>query len=138
MTPSEGTLELPATMRNEIIAHAIAEAPRECCGVIEGRDGRLTRLHRLTNVYEGVDFYEPEARELYRLLVDLDGRQSDVAVIYHSHPISVAYPSKRDVEFAGWPDSVYVICSLENAEAPVVRAFRIAENQITELTIKSA
>src|SRR5215212_8659813 len=111
MTVSPATLVLPEAMRAEIVAHARAEAPRECCGVIEGRDGSLTALHRLTNVYEGVDFYEPEAKELYRLLMDLDERGSDVAAIYHSHPVSVAYPSARDVEYAGWPDSVYIICS---------------------------
>ncbi len=131
----QSTLQLPVEMRDEIIEHARAEVPRECCGVIEGRDGTLAALHRLTNVYEGVDFYEPEARELYRLLMDLDERKSDVAVIYHSHPVSVAYPSARDVELAGWPDSIYVICSLEHPETPVLRAFRIVDEQITELAI---
>jgi hypothetical protein len=49
--------------------------------------------------------------------------------------VSVAFPSKRDVEHAGWPDSVYIICSLERPETPNLRAFMIVDGEITELEI---
>jgi hypothetical protein len=49
--------------------------------------------------------------------------------------VSVAYPSQRDVEHAGWPDSVYIICSLEKPETPYLRAFNIVDGVITELEI---
>jgi proteasome lid subunit RPN8/RPN11 len=135
MSANEGTVRLPAAMRDEIVAHARAEAPRECCGIIGGRDGALTELHRMTNLYPGVDFYEPDGNELYGLYRDLEDRGLEIAAIYHSHPVSVAYPSVRDVEHAGWPDSIYLICSLEHPDAPVIRAFRIVDGAITELTI---
>jgi proteasome lid subunit RPN8/RPN11 len=135
MTLIESPLLLPPAMRDEIVEHARLEAPRECCGVIESLEGKLTRLHRLTNTYEGVDFYEPDSRELYRLLMEIDGRGTEIGVIYHSHPVSVAYPSARDIAYAGWPDSVYLICSLEQPSAPVLRAFSIVDEQITELQI---
>lgn len=125
-------------MREEIVAHARAEAPRECCGVIVGPPGAPRELNRLTNVYQGVDFYEPDAAELYRVYMDADVRGWEIQVIYHSHPVSPAYPSRRDVEHAGWPESVYVICSLEHAEAPVLRAFRIVDEQIAEVGIAPA
>jgi proteasome lid subunit RPN8/RPN11 len=131
------TVRLPEEMRAEIIAHARDEAPRECCGVIAGRDGELIELHRMVNTYSGVDFYEPDGNELYRLYRELEDRGLEFASIYHSHPVSVAYPSVRDVEHAGWPDSVYLICSLEHPEEPIIRAFRIVDGAITELTITS-
>lgn len=137
MSTAHPALSLPAAMRDEIIEHARAEAPRECCGVIEARGGELLELHRLTNRYPGIDFYEPEPAELFRLLVALDDRSGEVAVIYHSHPVSVAYPSARDVEFAGWPDSIYLICSLADPAAPVLRAFRIVDDQIAEVTLET-
>ncbi|MCC6790757.1 MAG: M67 family metallopeptidase [Thermomicrobiales bacterium] len=135
MSESAKVVQLPAAMRDEIIAHAREEAPRECCGVIAGRDGEFLELHRMVNLYPGVDFYEPDSNELYLLYRDLDDRGLEFAAIYHSLPVSVAYPSVRDVEHAGWPDSVYLICSLEFPEAPTIRAFRIADETITELTI---
>jgi proteasome lid subunit RPN8/RPN11 len=136
MSVAAGAVRLPAAMRDEIIAHARAEFPRECCGVISGAGGVLFELHRLTNTYPGVDFYEPEAGELYRLLTELDRRGHEVTAIYHSHPVSPAYPSPRDVEYAGWPDSAYLICSLQEPDAPMLRAFRIADGDVSELGIE--
>ena len=135
MTGSREEFGLLAVMRDEIVAHARLEAPRECCGVILGRNGKLIELRRLTNIYPGNDFYEPDAGELYRLVVEIDETGTDIAAIYHSHPVSPAYPSARDVEYAGWPDSVYLICSLEHPDAPVIRAFRIVDGDITELRL---
>lgn len=130
-------VRLPAAMREEIVAHARAEAPRECCGIIGGRDGELIELHRMVNLYPGEDFYEPDGNELYRLYRDLDDRGLEIAAIYHSHPVSPAYPSARDIEHAGWPESVYLICSLERTDEPVIRAFRIVDGTVAELTLIS-
>src|SRR3954447_21977039 len=112
-------------MHEQIIDHARREAPRECCGVIVGPAGALSELHELTNTYDGVDFYLIEPKEIYRVYREATEREWEIQVIYHSHPVSVAYPSPRDVEYASWPDSVYVICSLEHPHAPYLRAFNI-------------
>jgi proteasome lid subunit RPN8/RPN11 len=122
-------------MRDQIVDHARREAPRECCGVIVGPAGEFRELHELTNTYEGVDFYEPEPNQLFQVYREADTRGWEFSALYHSHPVSVAYPSQRDVEHAGWPDSVYIICSLEKPEAPNLRAFRIVDGVITELEI---
>jgi hypothetical protein len=45
--------------------------------------------------------------------------------IYHSHPVSVAYPSATDAWNAHYPESIYFICSLEFEDAPVIRAYRL-------------
>jgi proteasome lid subunit RPN8/RPN11 len=119
-------------MRGEIVAHARAEAPRECCGLIAGQDGRPTRLYRLTNVETGNRLYRIDDDELYRVTRELDERGWDVMAIYHSHPVTPAYPSTTDVSLAFWPDAFYVICSLANPDAPDVRAFRIVDEQISE------
>jgi [CysO sulfur-carrier protein]-S-L-cysteine hydrolase len=129
-------VRLPGSMRDQIIAHARREAPRECCGVIVGSPGDLLELHELTNTYEGVDFYEPEPGQLFQVIKAADERGWDITAIYHSHPVSVAFPSARDVEHAGWPESIYIICSLETPDAPYLRAFNIVENQISEREIE--
>jgi proteasome lid subunit RPN8/RPN11 len=135
MTAPSQTLPLPAAMREEIIAHARADAPRECCGVIAGRNGQPTRLYRLTNLEQGVDRYLIDDEELFRVYREIEDGGDDLLAIYHSHPVSVAYPSKTDVAFAFWDESFYIICSLEFPESPVIRAFRIVNEQITEAEI---
>jgi proteasome lid subunit RPN8/RPN11 len=128
-------LRLSLSMHDQIIDHARRESPRECCGVIVGPSGEFRELHELTNIYEGVDFYEPEPNELFRIYREADDRGWEFSAIYHSHPVSIAYPSKRDVEYAGWPDSVYIICSLEDLELPYLRAFNIVNEEIIEREI---
>ena len=133
--PASSTLALPTAMRQEIIAHARSEAPRECCGLISGRNGTPERLYRLANLEPGVTRYRVDDAELFRVYRDLDGRGEDVVAIYHSHPATPAYPSPTDVALAAWPEAFYVICSLADPNAPVVRAFRIVDGDITEANI---
>lgn len=129
------TLTLPAAMREAIVAHARAEAPRECCGVIAGRNGQPTRLYRLINLEPGVDRYLIDDEEVYRVYREIEEGGDDLLAIYHSHPVSVAYPSKTDVELAFYDESFYIICSLENPDDPVIRAFRIVGGEITEVAV---
>jgi proteasome lid subunit RPN8/RPN11 len=136
MSSPGSRFRLPQAMHDQIIEHARREAPRECCGVIVGSEDELVELHELTNTYEGVDFYLIEPKEIFAVYRDATARDLEIRVIYHSHPVSVAYPSKRDVEHASWPDSVYIICSLERPEAPYMRAFNIVDEQITEREIE--
>jgi proteasome lid subunit RPN8/RPN11 len=135
MTAPGQTLVLPAAMREEIMAHARADAPRECCGIIAGRNGEPTRLYRLTNLEPGVDRYLIDDAEVYRVYREIEDGGDELLAIYHSHPVSVAYPSKTDVALAFWEEAFYVICSLEHPEAPVIRAFRIVGEEITEVDV---
>lgn len=135
MTGAAETLVLPESVRAEIIAHARDHTPRECCGIIAGRDGQVTEVHRLTNVAPGNTRYLFNDEEFFKLYWELENRGESLLAVYHSHPATVAYPSKTDVEFAFWPEAVYVICSLEHDDAPVIRGFRIVEGEITEVTL---
>jgi len=132
---SPETLVLSREMRAEIVAHSRELAPRECCGVILGPAGVAAELHRLTNLEPGVDRYLVDDAELYALARANDERGWDFVAIYHSHPVSVAFPSKTDRELAFWEEAVYVICSLEHPDAPVLRGFRIVADEVAEVEL---
>jgi len=123
-------------MRDRIVSHARAAAPRECCGVILGDGEALRELVSLTNLDPGTDFYRIDDAELFRVYRHADERGWDFRVIYHSHPVSRAYPSRTDVSLAAWPDAVYVICSLALPDAPELHAFRIVDEAIAEIPIE--
>jgi proteasome lid subunit RPN8/RPN11 len=130
------TFELPRSMWSDIVDHARQEAPRECCGLIAGRDGRPSRLFRLTNLAPGNTLYEIDPQQLYELeFRQLPELGLQVVAIYHSHPATEAYPSPTDQALAFWPEVVYLICSLANPEAPVVRAFQLSDVQVTEAAV---
>ena len=63
---------------------------------------------------------------------EMDQKEWELVGIYHSHTHTEAYPSKTDVELAFYPDALYFIVSLENREAPVIRAFRINDGRVDE------
>lgn len=125
-------------MHAAIINHALREAPRECCGIIAGRNGVPMQLYETRNVAAGNRLYEIDPAQLIDLeFRELPAQGSEIVAIYHSHPASPAYPSATDVELAFWPDAVFLICSLANREQPEVRGFRIRNGAIQEVMISS-
>lgn len=125
-------LTLPRAMVDEMIAHAREDAPNECCGIIAGKDGAATRLYRAINAEQSPYRYSVDAKDLLRIYRDVDGRDEEFLAIYHSHTHTEAYPSPTDVRLAAWPDAYYVLVSLMDEAAPVVRAYRIIDGAIEE------
>jgi proteasome lid subunit RPN8/RPN11 len=132
---SDPPFVLPRQMREAIVAHARRDAPRECCGVIGGRGGRVGTLYPLTNLDQGTDFYRIDDAELFAVYREIDEGGGEIVAIYHSHPVSPAWPSPTDVRLAAWPDAHYLICSLADPDRPDLRAFRIVDDQIREVAL---
>ena len=136
--PSENRFPLPEEMRQAIVDHARRDAPRECCGIIAGRDGSPVRLYPTRNIAEGNSLYEIDPAELIELeFHTMPAEETELVAIYHSHPVSPAYPSATDIALAFWPDAIYVICSLADPEQPVVRGFRMRDGEVTEVALTS-
>lgn len=114
----------------DIVAHTLGESPRECCGVVSGREGRATRLYRATNTsLHPRSSYAVAPEELLDIYRDIDDHGWDVLAIYHSHPWSEAYPSPTDVKLWAWPKAYCLIASLRGTR-PELRAFRIRHGQV--------
>ena len=126
-------LELAQDFIDEIVAHAQEEAPNECCGIIAGNgDGAAVKLFRAKNAEASPYRYSVAGDELFRINRECDANDWSFLGIYHSHTMSEAYPSPTDVRLAFWPDAYYILVSLEDAEKPVVRAFRIIDETVSE------
>ena len=123
---------------DEMISHARADAPNECCGIIAGKDGRPMRLYRAINAEASPYRYSVDAKDLLRIHRNADANGWDFLVIYHSHTHTEAYPSPTDVRLATWPDAYYVLVSLMDEAKPVVRAFRIEDGTVAEDSIELA
>lgn len=131
-------LTLPAEFIDEIIAHAREEAPNECCGIIAGVDGTATRLFRARNSEASPYRYSVDPKDLFRIYRECEDNDWNFLAIYHSHTASEAYPSPTDVRLAFWPEAYYVLVSLEDAQNPTVRAFRILDGSVAEEELRPA
>jgi proteasome lid subunit RPN8/RPN11 len=119
-------------MIDEMVAHAREEAPNECCGMIGGQDGRARTLYRARNEQASPLSYNIHPQDLFRITKEIEVAGEELAAIYHSHTGSPAYPSQTDINLATYPDALYVIVSLEDPDAPDVRAFTIRDGKIEE------
>jgi proteasome lid subunit RPN8/RPN11 len=117
---------------DEMIAHAIEDAPNECCGIIAGKDGRATKLFRAINAEASPYRYSVEPKDHLRIFRECEDNGWQFLAIYHSHTASEAYPSPTDVRLAFWPEAYYILVSLADRDNPVVRAFRIIDGAVTE------
>jgi [CysO sulfur-carrier protein]-S-L-cysteine hydrolase len=122
-------------MVDELIAHARDELPNECCGIIAAQEGHAVKLFRATNAQASPVRYGLDPREQYRIMMEIDERGWTLGAIYHSHTRSLAYPSQTDVNLAFYPDALYLIVSLQDAERPDLRAFRIVDERIDEVEL---
>ena len=119
-------MRLPPELAQELVAHAIADLPNECCGMIAGRGEVAVRVYRASNSEASPFMYVMDPREQLRIMDEIDDAGDDLLAIYHSHTRSAAYPSRTDVELAFFPDTLYLIVSIADREAPEIRAFRLS------------
>jgi proteasome lid subunit RPN8/RPN11 len=132
-------MKIPQQLIDELVAHAREDLPNECCGMIGGRDGAATRVVRVENAAASPLRYEMDPQGQYDALKAIEGEGEDLVAIYHSHTRSAAYPSQTDVnEAVMWPEQVYVIVSLENADAPDVKAYSLKDMKIADVDLDVA
>ncbi len=128
-------MRIARSLVDEIVAHAREDLPNECCGMVGGSDGEARTVYRAENAEASPLRYSIDAKEQFRLMETIEGAGEELVGIYHSHTKSPAYPSQTDVNLAGWPDAVYLIASLEDADAPEVKGFWIRDGKIEETVL---
>ena len=127
-------LTISAELRSKIVAHALADHPDEACGVIAGPAGsdRPKRFIPMLNAERSPTFYRFDSLEQLRVWRDMDDRDEEPIVIYHSHTATEAYPSRTDISYASEPAAHYVLVSTREADRPEFRSFRILDGEVTE------
>ena len=128
-------MRIARALLDEVIAHARAEAPNECVGVIASRDGEAVAVHRATNAAASPLRYEIDAKELFTLHDAIDAAGLDLGAIYHSHTRSAPEPSQTDINLAFYPEAVYIIVGLSGEEADV-RSWRIVDGKVSETALE--
>jgi proteasome lid subunit RPN8/RPN11 len=122
---------------DEIVAHSRTDAPNECCGLVSGKDGAATEVFRARNEMASPLAYNVHPQDLLRITGVIESRGEDLAAIYHSHTRSPAEPSQTDINLAAnWPDPVYLICSVTDPDAPVVRGWHLRGGAVAEVDLE--
>lgn len=131
-------MQISRELVDEMVAHALRDAPNECCGVIavtqDGDVRRAVRVHATENVHASPLRFEIDGLELYRLTEQFEEEDLQLGAIYHSHTRSAPYPSQTDINFAQlWPGVEWVIVGVADRERPEVRAYLIEGPDVKEI-----
>jgi proteasome lid subunit RPN8/RPN11 len=120
----------------EIIAHARREEPKECCGILAGKDNLITHIFKLNNIETDPEKYWMDPREQIQTFDEIDRLNLELLGIYHSHPHSPPHPSPLDIMRAFYPTVAFFIISLLNREKPELRAFEIVKGKVRQKKFK--
>jgi [CysO sulfur-carrier protein]-S-L-cysteine hydrolase len=131
---------------DELTAHAVADAPNECCGIVAVQEDesqaperrRATQVRRAENTAASPLRFEVDPLELMRVIEEFDLAGWELGAIYHSHTRTAPYPSQTDINFAAnWPGVEWIIIGVADRGAPEVRSYLIDGGTVTEVPIEA-
>jgi [CysO sulfur-carrier protein]-S-L-cysteine hydrolase len=127
-------LTIDAEILAAIVAHARRDHPDEACGVVAGKTGadRPERLVEMDNAERSSTFYRFDSMEQLRVWREMDDRDEEPVVIYHSHTATEAYPSRTDRALASEPGAHYVLVSTRDPQVVEFRSYHIVDGEVTE------
>ena len=138
MPTLEPVLIIDQATYDAIVAHAKRDHPDEACGVVAGPEGsdRPERFIEMVNAAGSPTFYEFDSTDLFQLYKEMEARDEEPVVVYHSHTATEAYPSRTDIGLASEPNAHYVLVSTRehgNNDGPVeFRSYSIIDGVVTE------
>ncbi len=133
-------VQLPRRILAAMIEQALAEQPRECCGLLAGVPAaeaggvlRIEQRYPLTNAAANPEReYWADPASLLAAVRAMRPLGLEIVGIYHSHPTSAAVPSRTDRERNYYPEAVHFIISLAGPE-PDVQAWWLVGDQVEKV-----
>lgn len=124
-------IRIPHTIYAEMVAHVSAGYPNEACGALGSQGDLVVKNYPTENAAEAPDDFSIISEvDTVRIYNDIDAYDGEM-IYYHSHPISEAYPSRRDRDWARRSGYLYIIFSLQyKPEPPYARVFKIDRNDL--------
>lgn len=126
-------ITIARSVLDDIRLHARSEAPRECCGVLVGRDATITSHARARNLAAGTTRFQLDPIDHIKAMRESRLEGLDVVGFYHSHPATRACPSETDIAECGYFGVLHVIAGFY-AGVEELRLFRITETVVEELS----
>jgi proteasome lid subunit RPN8/RPN11 len=129
------SLVLSRDQAQQILDHALREAPLECCGLLIGTENEVRHVVEARNELASATRYRIESRDHFAALRRARAEGLQIIGGYHSHPRSAPEPSATDLTEA-WPELFYLIVSLaaEHTAAPL-KAWRLAGGNFVEVSL---
>lgn len=123
-------IKIPQNVYDDIVAHALKDAPIEACGYLAGLNGEVKYAIAMKNIDNSAEHFSFDPQEQFDAFKKTQKEGLRLIAAYHSHPETPARPSEEDIKLAYDPSISYLIISLAG-ETPDVKSFKI-KNSIVE------
>lgn len=120
-------LTVTSAVLAELAAAAGKAAPLEACGLLAGRDGKVTKFYPLANADASPEHFRMKPEEQFAAVKDMRQTGLKMLAIWHSHPASPPRMSEEDLRLAYTPDIVYVILSLAVPRDAALCGYRVTD-----------
>jgi [CysO sulfur-carrier protein]-S-L-cysteine hydrolase len=132
----ERVIQIPESIRDDMIAHALRCFPEEACGLVGGTDGRAERFYPMRNADRSAVTYRLDPQEQLEVFEEIERNGWELFGIFHSHTHTEAYPSETDLRQAFYPEAHYLMVSLAERDNLVLRGFTIREGEVEEQEVR--
>ncbi len=129
-------ITLPRKLTQQLLHLAQISPDKEICGLVSARDNIPQNCYPVDNIAD-----QPQTRFQLDSIQQIDAmakmrqHNEDLFAIYHSHPTAPAEPSATDIEMASYPDTLYLIISLNTKGVLEMRGFHIRNKQVQEVRL---
>ncbi len=131
------SIKLPRSLVNEILHHAQTESEQEVCGLVGKNQEDAFFCYPMRNVAENPKKeFLIDAEQQAAVFQTLMNTGQALFAIYHSHLNAEAAPSLRDQQMAYYPDTVYLIISLNTQGVLQMRGYRLQNHIFNEVQLE--
>jgi proteasome lid subunit RPN8/RPN11 len=129
-------VRLRAGVLDEMVEHARAEAPNECCGLLIGTCQQIDLAFRARNRRPGPNTYLIDPRDHFAAIKAARQAGAEVVGYYHSHPDAPPAPSATDRRDAVAGAHYYVIVTPGGgAASPSIAAFWLRHGNFQQVAL---
>lgn len=137
MVDEMNAVQLPRPIVNQLLRHAQQSPIAEVCGLIGSKDHIPTRCYPVANVASSPQrLFALDPTQQIAAMRTMRDRNEQLFAIYHSHPSSPPFPSATDLAQANYPETLYLIISLQTRGVLEMRGFFLRDHAVSEVPLE--
>lgn len=129
-------VQIPRKITNQLLHLAQISPDFEICGLIGGKNDLPSTCYPVKNTAEQPQRrFQLDTKEQISALSKMRDQGEQLFAIYHSHPSAPAMPSITDLEWAAYPEVLYLIISLNTKGVLEIRGFKMDNISAQEIAL---
>ncbi len=130
-------LKISEQVHKDIIEYCLDAYPRQACGIVASEDDVLLHHYPMTNAGSWPYGFQLNPAEQANALKNISSSEGlSLGAIYHVHVTSRAYPTAKDTLRHHYKNSLCLIVSLLDENAPEIRGYYVDGENINEVELE--